>query len=462
MTPEFAAPTEDAIPLYLITSAQAEEALEALDAAARKWVEMHGFNGKLGQIALVPDGEGNISEALFGWGAAKDRAKRRFALGDFAAKAPEGVYEIQSELRKDEAEEAALGWLLSAYRYTDYKEASGQKAQLVPPENVDPNRLKIIAAGVCAARDLINTPANDMGPSKLEEAMRELAGAHGAEFVSIVGEDLLEQNFPMIHTVGRASADAPRLLDMRWGDEDAPKVTLVGKGVCFDSGGLDLKSAAGMRQMKKDMGGAASILALAHMIMGSSLPVRLRVLVPAVENAVSGNAFRPGDILPTRKGLTVEIGNTDAEGRLVLSDALAYGSEEEPELMIDMATLTGAARIAMGLDIAPVFCNDDELTADIVEGGQLARDPIWPMPLWDPYDDDLKSTHADIDNAPPGGHGGAITAALFLRRFVGEGISWAHFDIMAWNNTAKPGRPKGGECMTARACFAMLEKRYGG
>ncbi len=462
MTPEFAAPTEDAIPLYLIKSAQAEEALEALDDAARAWVELHGFKGKLGQIALVPDGDGNISEALFGWGTAKDRAKRRFALADFAAKAPEGVYEIQSELRQDEAEEASLGWLLSAYRYTDYKEAAPQKAQLIAPDNIDPNRLKIIAAGVCAARDLINTPANDMGPSKLEAATQELAEAHGAEFTSIVGEDLLAQNFPMIHTVGRASADAPRLLDMRWGDEEAPKVTLVGKGVCFDTGGLDLKTAAGMRQMKKDMGGAASILALAHMIMATGLPVRLRVLIPAVENAVSGNAFRPGDILPTRKGLTVEVGNTDAEGRLVLSDALAYGSEENPELMIDMATLTGAARIAMGLDLSPVFANDDELAADIVEGGQIARDPVWPMPLWDPYDDDLKSTHADIDNAPPGGYGGAITAALFLRRFVGEGISWAHFDIMAANNAAKPGRPKGGECMTARACFSMLEKRYGG
>ena len=462
MIPDFAAPTEDAVPLYLIKSAQAEEALEALDDAARAWVELHGFTGKLGQIALVPDGEGRISEALFGWGTAKDRARRRFALGEFAAKAPEGVYEIQSELRRDEAEEAALGWLLSGYRYTDYKDAAAQKAQLVAPENIDPNRLKVIATGVAAARDLINTPANDMGPSKLEAAAKELAEAHEADFTSIVGEDLLAQNFPMIHAVGRASVDAPRLLDMRWGDEDAPKVTLVGKGVCFDTGGLDLKTAAGMRQMKKDMGGAANILALAHMIMASGLPVRLRVLIPAVENAVAGNAFRPGDILPTRKGLTVEIGNTDAEGRLVLSDALTYASEEEPELMIDMATLTGAARIAMGLDLSPVFANDDELAADIVEGGQLARDPVWPMPLWDPYDDDLKSTHADIDNAPPGGYGGAITAALFLRRFVGEGVSWAHFDIMAWNNTAKPGRPKGGECMTDRACFAMLEKRYGG
>lgn len=461
MTPEFAAPTEDAIPLFLIKSAQIDDALEALDDAARTWVKLHGFTGKLGQVALVPDGEGNVSEALFGWGTAKDRAKRRFALGDFAAKAPEGVYEIQSDLRKDEVEEAALGWLLSAYRYTDYKEASPQKAQLIAPEGIDPNRLKFIAAGQCAARDLINTPANDMGPSKLEEVSRELAEAHGAVFTSIVGDDLLEQNFPMIHAVGRASVDAPRLLDLRWGDEDAPKVTLVGKGVCFDTGGLNLKTAGGMRQMKKDMGGAACILALAHMVMAGGLPVRLRVLIPAVENSVAGNAFRPGDILPTRKGLTVEIGNTDAEGRLVLSDALTYASEEDPELMIDMATLTGAARIAMGIDISPVFSNDNELAADIVEGGQLARDPVWPMPLWDPYDDDLKTTHADLDSAPPGGYGGAITAALFLRRFVGDDISWAHFDIMAWNNATKPGRPKGGECMTARACFAMLEKRYG-
>lgn len=462
MTPDFAEPTEDAIPLYLIKASQAEDALEALDDAARAWVGLHGFGGKLGQMALVPDGAGEISEAMFGWGAARDRAKRRFALADFAAKAPAGVYEIQSDLKPDEAEEAALGWLLSAYRYTDYKDASAQKAQLVAPANIDADRLRIIATGACVARDLINTPANDMGPSKLEEAARELAEAHGATFTSIIGDDLLAQNFPMIHTVGRASVDAPRLLDLNWGDEDAPKVTLVGKGVCFDTGGLNLKSAGGMRQMKKDMGGAANILALAHMVMASNLPVRLRVLIPAVENAVAGNAFRPSDIFPTRKGLTVEIGNTDAEGRLVMSDALTLACEDEPEMIIDMATLTGAARIAMGLDLAPVFCNDDDLADDIVEGGKTARDPVWRMPLWDPYDDDLSATHADIDNAPPGGYGGAITAALFLRRFVRDDIPWAHFDIMGWNNASKPGRPKGGECMTARACFAMLEKRYGG
>ncbi|MEM7268996.1 MAG: leucyl aminopeptidase family protein [Pseudomonadota bacterium] len=445
----------------MISSETSEEALAALPEAARRWAGTSGFAGKLGQIALIPSEDGGVSEALFGWGDAEARAKRRFALADFASKAPDGVYRIVDGLAAKDADEAALGWLLGGYRFDRYKSASAQGANLIAPEGVDPGRVTAMAEGAALARDLINTPASDMGPDELEAAARTLAEHHGAEVSVVLGEELLDQNFPMIHTVGRAATRAPRLIDMTWGAEDAPKVTLIGKGVCFDTGGLDLKTAAGMRMMKKDMGGAANVLALASMIMARALKVRLRVLIPAVENSVSGNAFRPGDVLTSRKGLTVEIGNTDAEGRLVLADAMALASEETPEIMIDMATLTGAARVAMGTELAPVFCNDDALSDGILAGGAAVRDPVWRMPLYDPYDDDLKSPIADLDNAPGGGYGGAITAALFLRRFVGEGIPWAHFDLMAWNLASKPGRPKGGECMAARACFAMLEARFG-
>lgn len=329
------------------------------------------------------------------------------------------------------------------------------------PPGVDAARLLTIAEGAYLARDLINTPANDMGPAALEQAARTLAARHGAEISVTAGDALLDANFPMIHAVGRAAAEAPRLIDLCWGDPAHPKVSLVGKGVCFDTGGLDLKPAAGMRLMKKDMGGAANVLALAHMVMARGLPVRLRVLIPAVENSVSASAFRPGDVLKSRLGLTVEIGNTDAEGRLVLADALALASEEDPALLIDLATLTGAARVATGLDLPPYFTDDSALAAALETAAATTRDPIWRLPLYDPYDEDLKSTIADIDNAPAGGFGGAITAALFLRRFVGDGISWAHFDIHGFNNTAKPGRPKGGECMAARALFALLETRHG-
>ena len=461
MTPRFADTDDDAIPLRLIEAADAAEAVGGLDEAERDWAEAHQFAGALGEFVLLPDGSGGILEALVGWGDAAGRARRRFAIADFAAKAPAGVWHIESPLSEEDADEAALGWLLAAYRFDRYKTQRPQAARLAAPEGVDADRIEAIAAAAYLARDLINTPTNDMGPEALEAAARTLADEHEAEMTTTRGDDLLARNFPLIHAVGRAGPEAPRLIDIQWGAEDAPMVTLVGKGVCFDTGGLDLKPAAGMRLMKKDMGGAANILALAQMIMSRGLRVRLRVLIPAVENSVSATAFRPGDVLTARNGLTVEIGNTDAEGRLVLADALALASEESPDLILDMATLTGAARVALGPDLPPYFTDDEALSAELTEAASRVRDPLWRLPLWSPYDDDLKSAVADLDNAPPGGFAGAITAALFLRRFVGAGIPWAHFDIFGWTPASKPGRPKGGECMAARACFDMLEARYG-
>ena len=461
MQPGFAPDSGEAIPLFLIRKSQTAAALDALDPAARAWVERTGFAGALGDMALVPDGEGGVSEALFGWGDAAARKRRRFALAQFADAAPAGDYRIETDLPPEDADEAALAWLLAAYRFDRYKDAKPLKARLVAPAGVNADRLIAIAEGAYLTRDLVNTPANDMGPEALEQAARGLADAHNASIDVITGEALLDANFPMIHTVGRAAAEAPRLIDMVWGRDDAPKVTLVGKGVCFDTGGLDLKPAAAMRLMKKDMGGAATVLGLAHMIMSLGLPIRLRVLVPAVENAVSANAFRPGDILTSRQGLTVEIGNTDAEGRLVLADALSLAAEEDPEILIDMATLTGAARVALGPELPAMFTDDAELADGLDRAARACRDPLWRLPLWPGYEDDVKSPVADLDNAPPGGMAGAITAALFLKRFVGD-CPWAHFDIYAWNPAAKPARPKGGECMAARACLSMLEARYGG
>ncbi len=461
MTPEFAPVSAPALPLRLIEAAAAEAALKALPAAHRAWAASQGFTGALGQTVLLPDSKGGIAGALFGWGTARKRAARRFAIADFAASAPASAWRIEGDLSAGEAEEAALGWLLSAYRFDRYKTMTPQKATLVAPDGVDAARIVTIARAAWLARDLINTPTNDMGPVALESAARKLAKAHKARVNVTVGDALLTENFPMIHAVGRAAAEEPRLIDITWGKRNHPKVTLVGKGVCFDTGGLDLKPAAGMRLMKKDMGGAANVLALAAMVMTQKLPVQLRVLIPAVENSVSANAFRPGDILTSRAGLTVEIGNTDAEGRLVLADALTLACEDKPDLLLDMATLTGAARVATGLDLPPYFTDDAALATDLEAAAAAARDPIWRLPLYDPYEEDLSSPIADLDNAPGGGFAGAITAALFLRRFVTEGTPWAHFDIHGFTNTAKPGRPKGGECMAARACFAMLEARYG-
>ncbi len=382
-------------------------------------------------------------------------------LGAFARSAPAGQYRLDGDLSTSEAEQAALGWMLGRYRFERYKKRRETgEAELATPDGVDGTRLARIAEGVFLTRDLINTPANDLGPEALEAAARKLAERHGAEIEVTTGDALIEANLPLIHTVGRAGPQAPRLIDMRWGDESNPKVTLVGKGVCFDTGGLNLKPGNAMALMKKDMGGGATVLGLAHMIMGLGLPVRLRVLVPAVENSVSAPSMRPGDVLTSRKGLTVEVNNTDAEGRLVLADALALAAEENPALMVDMATLTGAARVALGPDLPPYYTDDENLAAELAEASAATADPIWRMPLWPPYEGDIQPDIADLDNAPKGGFAGSVTAALFLKRFAGDG-PWAHFDIYGWNPKTRPGRPKGGECQAARAVLAVLARRYG-
>jgi leucyl aminopeptidase len=452
----------DAIPIRLVPQDGLEAALGALPAAQAAWARANGFRGKLGQAVRLPDGEGRLAAVLFGWGDANARARERFHLGDFARSAPAATYRIEAPLDADAAEEAVLGWRLGRYRFDRYKRRPDEgAAALLPPEGVDARRLDVLAEGVCLARDLINTPANDMGPVALEGACRELAARHGADIAATVGDDLLAANFPMIHAVGRAAAQPPRLVEMAWGDPAHPKVTLVGKGVCFDTGGLDIKPSASMALMKKDMGGAATVLGLAHMVMGLGLPVRLRVLIPAVENSISAGSFRPGDVLRSRLGRTVEINNTDAEGRLVLADALALGAEDGPALMLDMATLTGAARVAMGPDIVPYYTDDEALAAELFDAGKRAADPLWRMPLWPGYESEIEPAIADLDNAPGGGMAGSITAALFLKRFAGS-VPWVHFDLYGWVPKPRPGRPKGGEAQAARAVLRVLEARFGG
>ena len=450
----------EAIPIVLVPADGVAEALAGLSPIEAGWARAQGFAGRLGQSVTLPDPEGGIARVLIGWGDAPARRRERFPLGGFAAAAPGGTYRLETALPRAEAETAALGWLLARYRFDRYKDLGAEtQAHLLAPDGVDPRRLGLIAEGVFITRDLINTPANDMGPSGLETAARRLAERHGAEVAVTAGEALIEQSLPLIHTVGRAGAEPPRLIDITWGPADAPRVTLVGKGVCFDTGGLDLKPASGMQLMKKDMGGAATVLGLAHMVMATGLRLRLRVLIPAVENAVAGNSFRPGDVLTSRKGLTVEVNNTDAEGRLVLADALALAAEEAPDLLLDMATLTGAARVALGPEVAPFFTDDEALAGEIAAAAAATADPLWRLPLWPGYERDIEPAIADLDNAPSGGMAGAITAALFLRRFAGDG-PWAHFDIYGWSASDRPARPKGGEAQAARACLALLEQRF--
>ena len=448
--PKFAASAEGACPIHPV----GPEGLDALEGAAVDWAKATGFAGGAGEVCLVP-GEGGLAAVLLGLGAESARSRRRFIAGDLPSRLPEGVFALASGLEARDAEEFALGWLFGCYRFTRYAEGTMPKAELAAPEDVDAARLEAIAAGEFLTRDLINTPAADMGPEALEKAFFALAEEQGAKATAIRGEDLLAQNFPMIHAVGRAAAQAPRLLDMRWG-ESGPTLTLVGKGVCFDTGGLNLKPGSSMGLMKKDMGGAATVLGLARMIMALKLPLQLRVLVPAVENSVSAESFRPQDILTSRKGLTVEINNTDAEGRLVLADALTLAGEESPEMIVSMATLTGAARVAVGDDLSPFFTGDDALAAALSSGAAAVADPVWRMPFHDPYEPRIEPGVADLDNAPKGGMAGAITAALFLRRFVPEGANYTHFDIYGWQPSPQPGRPKGGVGMGARALLAAL------
>jgi leucyl aminopeptidase len=454
--PTFAPADASGVPLFAVTKSGLDGWLAGQEARVRTWAEAVGFDGSAGRVLVVPDAAGRIVMAVAGLGSPRDAARERFVFAKARAALPAGTYRLMPGLSGRELEEAALGWLLAGYRFGRYATAAPPKADLVAPDGVDAARLEAIAAGEALTRDLINTPASDMGPEELAEAAGELAREFGAALAVTVGEDLLATNLPMIHAVGRASPRAPRLIDLRWGDS-GPRLTLVGKGVCFDTGGLNLKPAGSMGLMKKDMGGAATVLGLARMIMALKLPLRLRVLVPAVENSVSGASFRPQDVLTSRKGLTVEINNTDAEGRLVLADALTLASEEGTDLLVSMATLTGAARVAVGPDLAPFFTDDDRVAAALAESAAAVRDPLWRLPFWEPYEALIEPGIADLDNAPSGGMAGAITAALFLRRFA-DVRPYVHFDIYGWQPSAAAGRPKGGVGQGARALLEALPR----
>src|SRR3954469_20858876 len=449
-----------AVPLTVLSTAGLEAWRVTAAARERDWAAATGFTGEAGKLALVPDKAGKLGRVLVGMG--EDEAAM-WALAGLSESLPEGSYRLERGPEGGDPTRLALGWALGTYAFTLYREKKKEsQARLVWPEGADRGLAERLASGICLARDLINTPANHLGPAEPAEAATVVAESAGARHRFITGDALLAENYPTIHAVGRASNRAPRLVDFTWGEAGAPKVTLVGKGVCFDTGGLDLKPASGMRMMKKDMGGAAITLALGQAIMQAGLPVRLRVLLPLVENAVAGNAMRPLDIVRTRKGLTVEIGNTDAEGRLILCDALAEACTENPAMLVDIATLTGAARVALGPELPALFCNDDALAAGVIEAGAAEDDPLWRMPLWRPYRKLLDSKAADLNNVSEGPHAGAITAALYLQEFVEPGIPWAHIDVMAWNARARPGRPEGAEAQTLRALYAHIAGRFAG
>ncbi|MCF6234292.1 MAG: leucyl aminopeptidase family protein [Rhodobacteraceae bacterium] len=458
MAPTFSTDSKSAIPLHVIDQPSFDTWLAHQTDQVKSWVVANDFKGARCEVLLVPGGNGRPLMALLGYGTAGQRAKRRFHLAVAAEKLPKGVYQITSGIADEHLETECFGWLMSSYRFDRYRPHTVKDTQLIAPKGVDAARLETIAAAEWLIRDLINTPASDMGPSDLEAAVADVAKTHGADMSVIRGDDLLGQNFPLIHTVGRAVGHceprAPRLIDMRWG-KTGPTLTLVGKGVCFDTGGLNLKPRASMGQMKKDMGGAANVLGLAQIIMRLKLPVQLRVLIPAVENSVAGNAFRPGDVLMSRKGLTIENNNTDAEGRLVLADALALADEETPDLIISMATLTGAARVAVGSDLAPFYTDDTASALALGAAGDRVEDPLWRMPFHEPYELKIEPAIADLDNAPSGGFAGSITAALFLRRFVGQS-RYVHFDIFAWQSANAPARPKGGLGQGPRAILDAL------
>jgi leucyl aminopeptidase len=438
------------IPLHVMTKA----ALASAPASLKKRAKAQGFEAAPLTLMTIADAESSIESIYIGAPAANSDP---FALGSIASKLPQGHYRFVSE--SDDLSLVALGWCLELYKYDPFRPITVKLATLACPANL--NRAAIIEAAnaTFAVRDLINTPANLFGPAELAAQARLIATAHKAKFKVIAGA-ALAKDFPLIHVVGAASPREPRLIDFTWGKPSAPKVTLVGKGVCFDTGGLDIKPSSGMLLMKKDMGGAANILGLAQLIMAAKLNVRLRVLIPAVENSIAGNAFRPGDVFNTRKGLTVEIGNTDAEGRLVLCEALALADEEKPDLIVDMATLTGAARVALGPDLPPFYTDDAKLAASIAKHAEVENDPLWQLPLWKPYAAMIETPIADLNNAGAGGFAGSITAALFLKRFVEHAKSYVHFDIFGWTPTAKAGRPKGGEAQAMRAMYAVIKERY--
>jgi leucyl aminopeptidase len=454
----FTTSANDARPLYLVSHSMLDDALAGPLEAHARWLKAAGFTADAGKLQLLPGADGGVAGAVLGFGGGDDS----FAVAALPGALPAGTYTIALRPPGLDGNMLAFGWAIGAYKFSRYKSKGRASARplLVWPEDADRGHTTRVARGLFLARDLVNTPANEMGPAELAQAAAGLAADNGARCAVIEGRDLIERNYPMIWAVGAGSSRAPRLIDMRWGEAHHPRVTLVGKGVCFDSGGLDIKPSSAMLTMKKDMGGAAAVLAIAHMVMDAKLPVSLRVLIPAVENSISGEAYRPGDVLRSRKGLTVEIGNTDAEGRLVLADALSEADSEVPDLLICMATLTGAARVATGFDLPPFFTQDDKLAAELAAASEREADALWRLPLWRGYRDLIDSKVADLNNSPASPNGGAITAALFLSCFVEKAKAFAHFDIAAWNDRARPGRPVGGEAQAARAIYAMLRARY--
>jgi leucyl aminopeptidase len=448
-----------ALPITAVTSEQFESWRAAQPPRVQAWLAGLNFKADAGSFASIAGDDGALSGVVLGLGRGDDP----WVTGNLAKSLPKGTYRLAAThgAPANFPTFAALSWALGGYSFGRYKsEPAPPRAALAWPDGCDRAYIEAAVTAAALSRDLVNTPAADMLPDHLELAAREVAARFDAAFRVVTGAQLLEQNYPMIHAVGRASESAPRLIDFTWGDEAAPKLTLVGKGVCFDTGGLDLKPASAMLLMKKDMGGAATVLGLAHMIMALKLPVRLRVLIPAVENAVAGNAFRPGDVLKTRKGTTVEIGNTDAEGRLVLADALTDAMSENPALVVDFATLTGACRVALGADLPGLFTDDDALAAEVMAAAHETHDLLWRLPLHAPYRKMLDSKVADINNAGEGGFAGAITAALFLKEFTTPGVPWIHIDTYAWNGGDRPGRPAGGEALAQRALFTLIKKRF--
>ena len=448
--------SSSALPVQFVLQPKWAAWLKAQSAPERSWIESCGIAGNSGDLAFrLPGADGKVAGAVLVLPA----NPVLWDFGSSATRLPAGVWSL-GDTAPMSPTDAAVAIGLGAWRFERYRAHKAKPGPtFVWPKGADKKRATAMIEAICMARDLITTPSSDMGPAELAAAAQALAKTHKAKCSVIVGDDLLKKNYPMVHAVGRASTRAPRLIDLTWGRPTDPKVTLVGKGVCFDTGGLDLKPAAGMLNMKKDMGGAATVLAVAAMVMATGLRVRLRVLVPAVENSVSGNSFRPLDVVPTRKGISVEIGNTDAEGRLILCDALHEGASEKPTMMVDCATLTGAARVALGTDLPALFCNDDTLADQLLAAGRDVTDPMWRMPLFAGYRRLLDSKVADINNAPGVPFGGAITAALYLQEFVPADVPWAHFDMMAWNNASRPGRPEGGEAQAARAIFTTIERR---
>jgi leucyl aminopeptidase len=457
--PAFASPTPDATPVWLVSAETWPSVRSTIGATAAAFAERCGFQPKAGRMQLLPGEAGALAGVLFGIDEANAPPRDPLAPGKLATSLPEGVYRFANAPR--DIDLAALGFLLALYRYDRFKADKAPKPRLVAPDGVDAIKIQRIAEAIVYGRDLVNAPANVLGPDALEREVVKLAEQFGASAAVVRGDELIAANFPLVHAVGRAGAEAPRIVDFSWGREDAPKVSIIGKGVTFDTGGLDIKPASGMEIMKKDMGGAATALTLARLIMEAGLDLRLRTVIPIVENAIAAPAMRPGDVIVSRKGISVEIGNTDAEGRMILADALALADEDAPELMLDFATLTGAARVALGPDLPPFYTDDDALAASIAGHSARVRDPLWRLPLWRPYDAMIEGSVADISNSGTGaGMAGSITAALFLQRFVEKTKAWAHFDVYAWNPKPRAHGPAGGEIQAARALFELLTERY--